>query len=291
MPAEPPRALGKGLASLIPSGGLFERKEGRESPFREVPIDMIRPSATQPRRNFAQDLINELAQSILEKGILHPLLVRRVSDGYELISGERRLRAARQAGLERVPILIKDIAPKEQLELALVENLQRADLDPIEAARGYEELMRFGLTQEEVARRMGKDRSTVANSLRLLRLPERVQQALQSGEITMGHAKVLLSEPTPQQLLWLEQIMDGELSVRELEERLKVGLQERPQKQRKLRLEELAPAFLRLAEELRDYLGTQVKIQGGRKGRGKIVIEYYSEEQLNDVCQKLRLGG
>lgn len=285
------KGLGRGLASLIPKERIEQARGESSRAFREVAIDQVKSCMTQPRRNFDAESIKELAHSIHEKGILHPLLVRTVPGGYELISGERRLRAARMLSLEKVPILVRDVAPREQLELALIENLQRADLDPIEEARGYADLMeRFEMTQEAVATRVGRERSTVANALRLLKLPEKIQEALRSGEISAGHAKVLLGETPDRQLTLFERIVKEGWSVRELETTIAHPTSPSSKAKKKTLSQKLSPVLGRIAEALRTSLGTQVRILPGRKGRGKIVIEYYSAEQLNDLCHKLRLN-
>lgn len=309
------KALGRGIASLIPRSnkntespdtkktvrqtGAVELVEQMTStppspeataasPYQELSLEQIRPCKNQPRKAFDEGQIAELAQSIKEQGILHPLVVRRVSDGFELISGERRYRAAKQAGLEKVPVLVRDVAAKEQLELALIENLQRADLNPMEEAQAYSELIeRFGLTQEDVATRLGRSRSAVANSLRLLRLPERVQNALRSGAISTGHAKVLLSEPADRQLMLLDVIVKRGLSVRQLEGKLKSSSQNARLKARSGEKKGLPAALARIVEELRTRLGTQVRIEPSRDEAGRIVIDYYSQEQLDELYQRL----
>ncbi len=281
------KGLGRGLASLIPQGPTPVPSQDGSGAYREVPFAQIRPCMTQPRKNFDADQIAELANSIKEKGILLPLLVRSVSGGYELISGERRWRAAKQLGLKEVPILVRDVLPQEQLELALIENLQRADLDPIEEAQGYADLMgRFEMTQEEVAQKVGRERSTVTNSLRLLKLPESVQALLRGKELSTGHAKVLLGQPVDHQQRLAEQIVAKGWSVRDLEQSL-----ERPAAKKgthKGATVTPSPALAFLLDELREALGTQVRIAPGKNGKGKIIIEYYSAEQLNELSEKLK---
>lgn len=315
------KALGRGIASLIPRANkasaasdtkqdtkktvrqtgpvdIVSRQDApvqtvsseaaAATPYREVPVAQIRPCANQPRKFFDEEQIAELAQSIKEKGILHPLVVRQVADGFELISGERRYRAAKQLGLQQVPVLVRDVAAGEQLELALIENLQRADLDPMEEAQAYSELVeRFQLTQEDVAARLGRSRSAVANSLRLLRLPERVQEAIRSGAISTGHAKVLLGEPVERQLVLLDVILKRGLSVRQLEEKVRRGSQSTRLKPQSGEKKGLPAVVARIVEELRTRLGTQVRIEQGRDGAGKIIIDYYSQEQLDELYQRL----
>lgn len=304
------RALGRGIASLIPKRDAAQTapnkdqpavtsvptpksasKDAPPNPFREVAIGQIRPYANQPRKYFDEERIEELAQSIRQKGILQPLLVRTVEGGYELIAGERRWRAAKLAELTTVPVIVREVADREQLELALVENLQRADLDPIEEAQGFAELMeRFTLTQEEVADHVGRSRSAVANSLRLLKLPDKVQEALRSGAVTVGHAKVLLGESIDTQLMLLEKLLKEDMPVRQLE-RLAKALGSRrsravPASQSAADAAAEPPVLTRITEELRKRLGTQVQIETTDKG-GRIVIEYYSEEQLDDLYQRM----
>lgn len=293
------RALGKGLASLIPKAkvekpppGMIGKipSEKEEMPFREVLVSQIRPSSTQPRKNFDEEQIDELAQSIRQKGILQPLLVRTIPEGFELIAGERRLRAAKKTDLEKVPVIVRDVARQEQLELALVENLQRADLDPIEEAEGFAELMgKFSCTQEDVAVRVGRSRSSVANSLRLLKLPDKAQQALRSGEITVGHAKVLLGESVDIQLLLLDKLIKDDLAVRQLE-RLAKALGSRREKlkprEESSKNREISSTMERIEEELKKRLGTQVRLESAEKG-GRIIVEYYSDEQLDDLYQRM----
>lgn len=287
------KALGRGLASLIPTREEAETaapawSEGNAAAVRQIPVGEIVANPTQPRKFFDGKKIEELAQSIREKGILVPLIVSHRDGRYELISGERRLRAASLAGLVKVPALIREVDEPERLELGLIENIQREDLGPIEEASAYEVLIeRFGYTQEQVADRVGRDRATVANFLRLLKLPSKIKQVLQSGQITMGHARALLGVPEiEKQLYFVGKIVEEGWSVRELEVRIAarrmIGL--------KNRVKPLAPHLVQILDEMRRVLGTQVRlIPGGSKknrltGRqGKILIEYYSEDDLNRI--------
>jgi ParB family chromosome partitioning protein len=257
--------LGRGLEALLPKGsGSVVR----------LPLAAIRPNPHQPRRRFAQEALEELAASIREKGLLQPLLVRPKGEGFELVAGERRFRAAQMAGLSEVPAVVRDLTDQEALELALVENLQREDLSPVEEARGYQALLAMGLTQEEVAKRVGKARSTVANALRLLQLPEEVLEALERGEITAGHARALLMLE-PQDRLWgLREILEKGLSVRQAE-----ALRERLSRER--RPQEASPLSL----ELSRHLGLPVRVAGGRRGR--VVIHYRSLEELEGLLRRL----
>lgn len=207
------QALGRGLEALIPSAGTEERG------IRQIPLEAIRPSGHQPRKAFNDNRLQELAGSIRSHGVLAPIIVRQTDDGYELVAGERRFRAARMAGLTTIPAIIKEVSNSEVLELALIENIQREDLNPIEEAEVYRRLTEeFGLSQEEVARRVGRDRSSVANALRLLRLPARIQQDLAAGSLTAGHARALLAlEAASEQLRLREQIVRRGLTVRAAE--------------------------------------------------------------------------
>jgi len=267
------RALGRGLGALIPSTYLEER-----STESHVPLNAIQPNRLQPRQRFAEATIDELAESIQQKGILQPLLVRRVSGGYELIAGERRLRAAQRLGMEQVPVTIRDCADEEMLELALIENIQRENLNPIEEARGYRRLIdEFSLTQDEIAKRVGKDRSTIANTLRLLQLPQEVQSEIERGALSAGHARALVNAGSEAAKIKLaREILARRLTVRETEKLAK--RQTRP----------LADAELRAAEHrLTEALGTRVRLHTRRGGAGKIEIEYYSLDGLNALIDRL----
>lgn len=219
--------LGRGLEALLPKGG---------GGVVRLPLSAIRPNPHQPRRRFSQEGLEELAASIREKGLLQPLVVRPKGEGYELVAGERRLRAAEMAGLKEVPALIRDLTDQEAMEVALVENLQREDLTPLEEARGYQALLGLGLTQEEVAKRVGKARSTVANALRLLQLPEEVLEALEQGLISAGHARALLMLEPEDRLWGLREILEKGLSVRQAE-----ALRERLVRERERKTQEPSP--------------------------------------------------
>lgn len=259
--------LGRGLEALLPkTGGAVVR----------LPLAAIHPNPAQPRRRFSEEALGELAASIREKGLLQPLVVRPKGEAYELVAGERRLRAAQLAGLQEVPALVRDLTDQEALELALVENLQREDLTPVEEARGYQALVAMGLTQEEVARRVGKARSTVANALRLLQLPEEVLEALEDGRISAGHARALLMLEPEDRLWGLREILTKGLSVRQAE-----ALRERLVREREQRAREPSPLSL----ELSRHLGLPVRVVGGRRGR--VVIHYRSLEELEALLQRL----
>lgn len=270
-------------------GALFSESGFEEAGKRliEIPIDGIRPNPYQPRIDFDDGRIQELADSIGEKGILQPLIVSKRDDGYELVVGERRLRAARAAGLTEVPCLVLEVPDEEVLEVALVENLQREDLDPVEEARAYTMMVeKFGLSQEEVARRVGKGRATVTNALRLLKLPAEIQRLLREGKLSAGHARTLIGIEDPgEQVRTANDLVNKGLSVREAEEtrRGKEGSGEALGQRRGRR--SVDPRVRRVEEELQRYFGTFVKVRGSNKGT--IVIKYYSIEDLNRILDIL----
>lgn len=272
-------ALGKGLNALIPEP---DSKGPSPEGVLFCPVDRIRSNPDQPRKSYDQAAMESLAETIREKGILQPLLVRKIGSNYELIAGERRLRAAKMAGLDTVPAMIREAQESDSLELAVLENVQREDLNPIEEARAYKEMLqRFGITQEELAHRMGKDRSSIANAVRLLQLPKEIQEDIETGKLTAGHARALLAlNNAIKQLRTSEQIKRNELSVRETEKlvlQLKEGAQKKPS-----RKTPLDPDMQRIQDELRRQFGVMVKILKGKKG-GKIQIQYASSEELNRI--------
>ena len=256
----------------------------------EVPVGKILPGAMQPRNGMDDDSLNELAESIRENGIMQPLVVRPREGGYELIAGERRWRAAQMAGLARVPIVIRDVDDRTALELALVENLQRENLDPIEEARGYAQLMeQFDLKQEEVAVKVGKNRATVANSLRLIKLPPEVQAYIRDGRLSSGHAKAILGlKNAKDQIAAAKRAIKKELSVRQTEELVAALGQAVPGKVRR------GPAakgaanthILDLEGKLRDRLGTKVALRY-RKGKGSVDIKFFNDEDLQRILEAL----
>src|SRR5690606_19303046 len=248
----------------------------------------IEPNPYQPRRHFDPESLAELAASIKEHGVLQPLLVRRKGSGYQLIAGERRWRAAQQAGLRTVPVVVKELDDRTIMEIALVENLQREDLNPIEEAEAYQRLItEFNLTQEEVAKAVGKSRSAVANTLRLLNLPEAVQKLVTNGQLTMGHARALLSLEQPEQQLYLsEKIIKEHLTVRETEELVRQALlsgvsreTSTGEKKRQPVRQRLDPNLQAIVEDMTRLFGTKVRIKSSGE-RGKIEIEFYSQEEL-----------
>jgi ParB family chromosome partitioning protein len=276
--------LGKGLGALIPEA---ETEETRALLY--CGIEEIIPNRSQPRKHFDESKLQELADSIKEKGILEPLMVRRVDQGYELVVGERRWRAAQKAGLKEVPVLVKDLADREALEISLIENIQREDLNPIEEAEAFKHLMEeFSLSQEELAQRIGKDRATIANTLRLLRLPFEIRNQVLQDHITSGHARAILSlEAKEKQKELCALIIQKGLSVREAEALAKRWA-EKPKKPGppKPRNGDLESQLTSLQDSLKRFLSTQVRIHHKGK-RGKIEVEYYSHEDLGRIVETI----
>jgi ParB family transcriptional regulator, chromosome partitioning protein len=279
-------ALGKGIGALLNSA----TQEGGRKYFL-CPLEELKPHGKQPRKIFNDEKMAELVASIREKGVIQPLVVRRLEDHYQIIAGERRWRAAQKAGLRDVPVVIQDVSEDWALEVALIENIQREDLNPIEEAEAYRNLMEgFDLSQEEVAKRVGKDRSTVANALRLLRLPATVRDDVMAGRLSMGHARALLSLEEEEDLLEArQQVVQKRLSVRETEalvKRIKSivggGLG-------KPRAGEPDPQLVHLAGELKRALGTQVKIVPRGQG-GKIEISYFNPGDLDRLLDILNIS-
>jgi len=270
--------LGRGLGALIPTADTAVSNDD----IRLIPITDIVPNPHQPRAAFNEEQLAELAASITEHGLIQPLVVTQQEGKYVLIAGERRWRASQLAGLEQLPAIIKEATPQAMLELAIIENIQRADLNALEEAFAYQQLMdEFGLTQEEVAKRVGKGRSTVANLLRLLTLPPNIQQAVSDGQISGAHGRALLPLPTPEmQTNAMKQIMKLDLSVRQTEQHVKNLLaEEKPQpKPRK----KLPAELVDLQTQFEHSLGTRVTINKKRKG-GQVIIHYYSDEELQSI--------
>ena len=271
------KALGRGLAALIP-----ERMDKKEDGVVFIKIELIKDNRFQPRTNFNDDKFNELKASIKEKGILQPILVREKDSGFEVIAGERRLKAARALKIENIPAIVKKVTDQEALILALIENIQREELNPIEEAEAYRRLIEeFNFSHEAIAQSVGKERSTITNLLRLLKLPSEIQKSIYNGQLSMGHARALLSLEIPAER---ERIFDlavkKGISVRELENMVKtiVGGGSRREKVKKVKGREV----LALEEELQKALGTKVRIIMQKK-RGKIVIEYYSFDDLSRI--------
>lgn len=295
-------ALGRGLNALL--GGAPKPPAAPATPaapaaaesrspdgIRRVPLDQVEPCAFQPRRDFAPEELEELAESIREQGILQPLIVRERSGKFELIAGERRWRAARLAELSEVPVIVREADDRAVLEMALIENLQREDLNPIEEAEGYRQLAdRFGLRQEDVAARVGKSRVAVANALRLLKLPADLQSHLRNGRLSVGHAKVILGlEMSEKQALAADRVMRDGLNVRQTEDlvaRLQTrrGAPARPGRTPATGATD--PQLAAIEEQLREHLGTPVRLRY-RKGRGSVEIQFFSDDDLNRVLEVL----
>ena len=278
-------ALGKGLEALIP-GGVEPTSDSRD--FLLCDVALIKPNRYQPRQRFADEDMAELAASIRAQGVIQPLLVRKDGTGYELVAGERRLRAAKMAGLPEVPVVIKDVSRAEMLEMSIVENIQRADFNPIEEADAYHRLMtEFGLTQDQAAERVGKSRSAVANFLRLRQLDGTIKTSIVKNEISMGHARALLSlESAPGRLAAWRTIVAKKLSVRQTEQMIR-KLKSPPSKPTQRQPNEVERHLTGLAEDLSRYYGTKVTIQR-RKKSGTVAIEFYSDDDLNRLLGLLK---
>jgi ParB family chromosome partitioning protein len=277
-------ALGKGIGALLSSAA----QEGGKKYFF-CPIEELVPHAQQPRKTFNDAKMAELVSSIKEKGIIQPLVVRQIEDKYQIIAGERRWRAAQKAGLERVPVVIQDVSEDWALEIALIENIQREDLNPLEEASAYRYLMdSFELHQEEVAKRVGKDRSTVANALRLLRLPEKVKNDLGASRLSMGHARALLALEEEEDMIEASnEVLSRKLSVRDTEKLVKkiknFGVDKKNKDQGN---KEIDPNIVNLENNIKEHLGTQVKLITKKKG-GRIEINYFDNNDLDRILDLL----
>jgi ParB family chromosome partitioning protein len=268
-------------------GALIPETEAPAGGVGELPVAAITPNPMQPRTKLDPEALAELSASIREHGLIQPLVVTQLGpERYQLIAGERRWQAARMAGLATVPAIVKEATPQQVLELALVENIQRADLNPLEEAAAYRQLVEeFGLTQEQVAERVGKSRSAVTNTLRLLRLPAQVCQALADGTISEGHARALLALPAPEsQVAALKMVVDRDLNVRQTEELVRRLKGEAPSPPAK---PPVSPEVKALERDFRESLGTKVDLQHGTEGRGRLVIHFYSEEELQALYERI----
>jgi ParB family chromosome partitioning protein len=294
-------ALGRGLGALIPAPSAAAAALRADSdpapelrgPYTQIAVERIRPNPQQPRRAFDADQLAGLADSILRHGLLQPVVVRESADGYELVVGERRWRAAELAGLTTIPAMVKDVASPELLEMALVENVQRRDLNPIELALAFRALTEGGATQEQVGERVGLDRSTIANHLRLLELPRELQQEVETGVLSAGHAKALLQIDNPERRRHLrDRIVANQLSVRAAEElaRSLAGTRTPTRRRPRAAGEALDPHLQELVDTLRDQLQTKVRITSAG-GRGKIEIEFYGPEDLHRITRAILEGG
>jgi ParB family chromosome partitioning protein len=280
------RALGKGIGALI---GETEDARLKNASTVEVPIASLKPNPSQPRRSFRDASLAELAESIRRRGVLQPVLVEEVGGGWQIVAGERRVRAAKLAGLDRVPVLVRSFSPDERLEVALIENLQREDLTPIEEAKAYRQLMDAReLTQEQVAAKVGKDRTTVTNSLRLLKLPQKVQDAVEKGDLSAGHARALLAVTNPADLeLLFTRVLSRGLSVRETEQAAQALNQGKRGKAKKPPGRMRDPNVREVEERLVERFGTKVQIRGG-PAKGRIEIAYFSADDLERLLELLQ---
>jgi len=274
------RGLGRGLGALIPSDHNASAEEGG---VKLVPVTAVSPNPHQPRSSLDEQKLKELADSIKEHGLIQPLIVTQTNGGYTLIAGERRWRACQLAGLDEVPVVVKEATPQEMLELAIIENVQRADLNPLEEAYAYQQLSEdFGFTHEQIAQRMSKGRSTITNLIRLLELPENIQQAVADGRISGAHGRALLPLPNDtMQTNVMNDIIKFNLSVRQVEARVTTLLsakkpRSRPRPSLPVELEALQTQF-------QESLGTKVNIETSGKGKGRVIIHYYSDEELQAV--------
>ena len=286
------RGLGKGLDSLIPDHKTVKTTERKKQEVEEkkegeqlININKIEPNHEQPRRNFEEDSLLELADSIKQFGVLQPLIVQKRHDYYEIIAGERRWRAAKMAGIKEIPVIIKEYTKREAVEIALIENIQRENLNPIEEAMAFKRLLtEFSLKQDEVAERVSKSRTTVTNSMRLLKLDERVQQMIVDDMISTGHARTLLAiEDHEEQYNLANKIFDEKLSVRETEKLIKEL--KNPKKEKEKKVIEHDFIYKDLEERMKTVMGTKVHVNPKTKGKGKIEIEYYSDEELERIFE------
>ncbi len=282
-----PSALGRGLDALLPSSPGVSAHDAGSAPtgagMREIPVDLIDPNPEQPRRLFDPEYIERLADSIRQHGVLQPIVVRSVGSRYELVVGERRWRATQRAGLTTIPVVVADVDTRDRLELALVENVQRRDLNPIELAHAFLALSEGGTSQENIGKRVGLDRSSVANHLRLLELPAELQGDVEAGRLTLGHAKALLQTPNPERRRHLrDRIVRDGLSVRATEDLARpAGKAARTGKQRRgPRASD--PNLQRVVDLLRQRFQTRIRIQGDAK-RGRVEIEYFGDEDLRRI--------
>ena len=293
------RGLGKGLDSLIPTNVMMESEvkhatvstasspeEGKDGTLM-VKLSKVEPNREQPRKNFDEDSLQELAESLKQFGMLQPILVQNRGDYYEIIAGERRWRAAKIAGLKEVPVIVRELTDQEIVEISLIENIQRENLNPIEEAMAFKRLLQeFKLKQDEVAERVSKSRTAVTNSMRLLKLSPRVQQMIIDDMISTGHARALLAiDDEEQQFILANKIFDEKLSVRETEKLVKAL--KNPKKEVKKEKPEHTFIYENIEEQIKNIMGTKVSVNQKANGKGKIEIEYYSEEELERIYDLL----
>lgn len=295
-------ALGKGIRSLLQNidtdlkqttSALGDTVVAQATGIERIPLDQIEVNPKQPRRDFDEQALQELSQSIKIHDIIQPVTVSKVGKKYQLIAGERRFRASKMAGLKDIPAYVRQANDQELLELALLENLQRENLNAIEIALSYKRLMEeVSLTQEQVADRMGKERSTVTNYIRLLKLPPDIQVAVRNGQLSMGHARVLTGvENVENQLFLYNEILKNGLSVRQTEELARNINQADKNHQQKAAKAKLPPAFQKIQDKLATHFSTKVKLDRGKSGKGSILIEFYSDEELDSILEKIDIYG
>lgn len=296
--------LGKGLDSLIPNKNVKSAKpsvkadEKKATPKEEileagpimVKINKVEPNREQPRKDFDEDALMELADSIKQFGVLQPILVQKKKDYYEIIAGERRWRAAKMAGVKEVPVIIKNLTDQQIMEISLIENIQREDLNPIEEAHAYKQLLtEFHMKQDEIADRVSKSRSAITNSLRLLKLCDKVQQMIIDEKLTMGHVRPLIGIEDPdEQYQIAQQIFDERLTVRETEKLLKKLQKEKENPEKKVEADQLALIYEHVQELMKQILGTKVTVHPKKNHTGKIEIEYYSQEELDHLLEMMQ---
>lgn len=284
------KALGKGIDALIQQVDE-PQATAQQSEVSRIPLRLIEPNPRQPRHDFDEEALQELADSIKQQGVIQPIIVEKSAQGYTVIAGERRCRAARMAGLSEVPVIIRSFSEEEKLEIALIENVQREDLNPLDEARAYRHLMESNeLNQESLAQKIGKKRSTVANSVRLLKLPEDMQESVANGELSSGHARAILSvvNPADQRILY-QRILSEDLSVREAERQAAgfnkgIRSSEKDEKKKKKGETPVSPEVQEIEQKFLDALGTKVSLKGS-VNRGKIEISYYSKEDLERIYE------
>jgi ParB family chromosome partitioning protein len=303
MTAQKKTVLGRGLSALIPTSPRIEvsvrdgsvgRDTGEIGIIASVEIAKIQPNPFQPRTDFDPDALEDLKRSIQEKGVIQPITVRRIDKGYQLISGERRLRAAQSARLKQIPAYIIVVATDEEmLELSLIENIQREYLNPIDIANAYQRLVEeCRLSQEDIARRVGKERSTVTNFIRLLKLPSKIQEGLRKQKISMGHARALITVPNERaQLRLFERIVDRDLSVRKVEDLVRTIQQPKKKSEKQKDAGSAGVGIQSLEERLRQALGTKVKVRTKGHNRGEIVVEYYSLDDFDRLLDLFTNAG
>lgn len=272
------RVLGKGLDALIPKKTMITLPKE----FIYLPLEKIKPAKSQPRQEMGAEELKELTQSIKQKGFIQPIVARKINDGnYEVVAGERRFLAAKSLGLKEIPTIVKDVNDKDAFVLALIENLQRKELNPLEEAGAFKRLVNeFGVSLEEVAQLVGKDKTTIVNTLRLLKLPDKIQEALKRGLITRTQARTILGveEPKAQERLF-KQILKEKLSVREIEKKARLASGKK---------KTIDPFILEVEEKLQKSLGTKVKIFNKRNNQGRIVIEYYTLKDLERIIRRVK---